>query len=60
MIYTPIIDLLEKRYDLQKTTFISTNLSEIDIRPKYKNRVADRLNEMANFIDFDLPSFRVL
>lgn len=57
-VHTPIIDLLEMRYARQKFTIISTNLSNNQIRPKYKNRIADRFNEWFNIIEFPNESFR--
>lgn len=58
MIYTPLIDLLESRYARQKYTIISTNLRDDEIRPKYKNRIADRFNEMMHFVKFESRSYR--
>ncbi len=60
MVYTPIVDLLEARYERMKYTIISTNLAPEDIRPKYKNRLADRFNEMMHFVDFTGESYRVM
>ena len=59
MVYTPVVDLLEARYDRMKYTIISTNLPPNEIRPKYKNRLADRFNEMMNFVEFTGESYRV-
>lgn len=58
MIHTPLIDLLESRYSRQKYTIISTNLRDDEIRPKYKNRIADRFNEMMHFVRFQSSSYR--
>ena len=60
MVYTPVVDLLEARYDRMKYTIISTNLPPNEIRPKYKNRLADRFNEMMNFVEFTGESYRVI
>jgi DNA replication protein DnaC len=54
----PVIDLLSIRYDEQLTTLISTNLTPAEIRAKYGDRIADRLNEMMERIHFDNATFR--
>lgn len=59
-IYTPIIDLLTHRYDRQLFTMITTNLTPQEIRPRYGDRIADRLNEMVRNIVFKNKSFRTL
>lgn len=58
MIYTPIVDLIEARYARMQYTILSTNLKVEDIRPKYKHRCADRLNEMAHVVHFSGESYR--
>lgn len=55
---TPIIDLIEHRYNKQLFTFITTNLTGSEIREKYDERVADRLNEMCKIIIFKGSSYR--
>lgn len=55
---TPIIDLIEHRYNKQLFTFITTNLTGPEIREKYDERVADRLNEMCKIIIFQGSSYR--
>ena len=57
-IYTPIIDLLTRRYDRQLFTMITSNLTPKEIRPRYGDRIADRLNEMVRNIVFQNKSFR--
>lgn len=57
-ILTPIIDLLEHRYERRKYTVISTNLSPEEIRPKYSNRIADRFNEMFHIVEYSGISHR--
>lgn len=54
-IYTPIQNLLEQRYITQYPTIITSNLNGKDIRNRYGNRIADRMNEMALpiILDFD-------
>ncbi len=54
----PVIDMLYKRYDKQLFTIITTNLLPHEIRQKYGERVADRLNEMACRIVFENESYR--
>lgn len=54
----PVIDLLYKRYDEQLFTIITTNLTPKEIRERYGERIADRLNEMAFRIVFDNDTYR--
>ena len=49
---------VEYRYDEQMPTMISTNLMPSEIRSKYGDRIADRLNEMAIVIVFKNASYR--
>ena len=49
-VYTPVIDLLTKRYEEQLFTVITTNLTPQQIREHYGDRIADRLNEMVKKI----------
>lgn len=55
---SPIVELLETRYNEQKFTLISTNLGAQEIRPKYGARIADRLNEISARIIFEQDSYR--
>lgn len=57
-VYTPMIDLLTRRYESRLFTFITTNLIPSQIRERYGDRIADRLNEMMEKIIFDNPTFR--
>ena len=57
-IYTPVIDLLTKRYEEQLFTIITTNLTPQQIREHYGERIADRLNEMVKKIVFNNASYR--
>lgn len=57
-VMTPIVELIEHRYDRQLFTFITTNLTPDEIRGKYKDRVADRFNEMLHKIVFNNTSYR--
>ncbi len=54
----PIVDLLYKRYDDQLFTIITTNLKPEEIKEKYGERIADRLNEMSSRIVFENESYR--
>jgi DNA replication protein DnaC len=55
---TPIIDIIEYRYDNRLPTIITTNLPAKDIRPKYGDRIADRFLEMMNIITMTGQSYR--
>lgn len=57
-ILNPVIDLLSYRYDEQLFTVITTNLKPQEIREKYKDRIADRFNEMMTKIIFKNQSYR--
>ena len=57
-IHRPMVDLLTRRYENGTFTFITTNLVPQQIRDLYGERIADRLNEMADKIIFKNPSFR--
>lgn len=54
----PVIDLLYKRYDEQLFTIITTNLTPKEIRERYGERIADRLNEMAFCVVFENDTYR--
>lgn len=54
----PIIELLTTRYERQLYTIITTNLTPAQIRDKYGDRIADRLNEMCHTVTFTYPTFR--
>lgn len=57
-VINPVIELLSYRYDEQLLTIVSTNLRPQEIREKYKDRIADRFNEMMTKIVFETRSFR--
>ena len=57
-VYTPVIDLLTKRYEEQMFTVITTNLTPQQIRGHYGDRIADRLNEMVKKIVFNNGTYR--
>lgn len=54
----PITDLITKRYEEQLFTILTTNLTPKNIRERYGDRIADRLNEMAEKIVFENGSYR--
>ena len=51
-------EILEKRYMKKKKTFLTTNLTLIQIKEKYGSRVFSRLQEMFNIIEFKGDDFR--
>lgn len=51
-VISPVIELLERRYDAQRFTAITTNLTPKEVREKYGNRIADRFNEMMFVLNF--------
>ena len=57
-VFTPIIDLLTKRYEEQLFTTVTTNLTPSQIREHYGNRIADRLNEMTEKIIYRNSTYR--
>ena len=57
-VYTPVIDLLTKRYEEQLFTIITTNLTPQQVREHYGDRIADRLNEMVKKIVFNNGTYR--
>jgi DNA replication protein DnaC len=54
----PVVDLLTKRYDMQLFTIVTTNLTPAEIREKYGDRVADRMNEMMVKVIFNNETYR--
>ena len=58
-IITPVIDLLTKRYEAQLFTIVTTNLDPKEIRKRYGDRIADRLNEMMEKIVYRNPTYRM-
>lgn len=57
-VLNPVIDLIDYRYNLQLFTFVTTNLTGSEVREKYKDRIADRFNEMFHKIVFKDISYR--
>lgn len=56
----PLADLLTTRYDRCLFTILTTNLAPQEIRAKYGDRIADRLNEMMGKVIFDNASYRTM
>ena len=54
----PIIDLLSYRYDKQKMTAVTSNLTMKQIEERYGLRLADRFNEMFHKVAFVGESYR--
>lgn len=62
MVYTPVRDLLLRRYARQKFTMLTTNLvntrEKPQIRDHYGPRIVDRFREMMEIIVFRNASYR--
>lgn len=57
-IISPLVDLLEYRYNEQLFTLVTTNLTPKEIKERYGERIADRFNEMMDVIIFKNGSYR--
>lgn len=57
-LYTPLIDLIGDRYDHQRFTIITTNLTKEEIKDHYGERIYDRLKEIMEIIVFTNNSYR--
>ena len=57
-VLSPVVDLLEYRYQHQLFTAITTNLVPDELQDKYGVRIADRFNEMLQPIVFQDVSYR--
>lgn len=55
---SPVTELIEKRYEQDCLTIISTNMARDEIRPRYGDRIADRLNEFCRVI-FKHGTYRI-
>jgi DNA replication protein DnaC len=58
MVYTPMIDLIGERYDRQRFTIITTNLTGDALEKAYGARVLDRMREIMEIIPFQNSSYR--
>lgn len=54
----PLIEVLSERYDRQRMTIITTNLTEADLRDKYGDRIYDRFREMMEIHVYVNESYR--
>lgn len=57
-VLSPVVDLLEYRYQHQLFTAITTNLTAAELQEKYGVRIADRFNEMLEVIVFQDVRYR--
>lgn len=57
-VLSPIVELIEYRYEAMLWTVISTNLTPKQISEKYGARVADRFSEMLEVVVFGRRSYR--
>ncbi len=57
-VHHPMAELLERRYDHQLFTIVTTNVDSSEVKTLYGQRVADRLREMFTIIPFGGSSFR--
>lgn len=57
-IETPIIDLINERYEKRQFTIITTNLNTDEINAKYGKRIYDRFCEILDSIVFTNDSYR--
>ena len=57
-VYTPIADLIAYRYQRRMYTILTTNIANSQIRPRYGDRIADRLIEMAYIVTMPDVNFR--
>lgn len=55
---SPLTELLFARYDRQRWTILTSNLSDNDLQQRYGIRLADRFREMFDRILFDGSSYR--
>ena len=57
-VLSPVVELLEYRYNSQLFTILTTNVAPKDIKEKYGQRIADRFNEMMQVVVFENTSYR--
>lgn len=57
---TPIIDILNYRYDKCMPTIVTTNLNGDELEEKYTRRVKDRFKDMFDNVIYKAESFRGL
>lgn len=57
-VLSPVVDLIEYRYNEQLFTLITTNLNPKEITERYTERIGDRFREMLEIITFGGSTFR--
>ena len=57
-VFTPLTDILSYRYQNRLFTILTTNVANSDIRPKYGDRIAARMNEMFEIVLMPDVDFR--
>lgn len=57
-VYMPLVEVLSYRYQNRMFTVLTTNLPNSSLRPKYGDRISDRLNEMMNVLTMPDIDFR--
>jgi len=58
-VYSPLVELIYARYDAQKFTVMTTNLTEDELFNKYGARISDRFAEMCDQIAYEQGSYRI-
>ena len=56
--FSPVTELLYNRYDWQRWTIVTSNLSDEQLKERYGTRIDDRLREMFDRILFQGKSYR--
>lgn len=56
--FSPVTELLYNRYDWQRWTIVTSNLSDEQLKERYGTRIDDRLREMFDRILFQGNSYR--
>lgn len=57
-VISPIVELLEYRYNAQLFTILTTNVAPKQFESKYGTRLADRFREMMHIVSYKQPSYR--
>lgn len=56
--FSPVTELIYNRYDKQRWTIVTSNLSDEQLKERYGTRIDDRLREMFDRILFQGKSYR--
>ena len=59
-LYMPISEIIAYRYQRRLYTILTTNIANKTIRPRYGDRIADRLNDMTYIVTMPDVNFRKL